>query len=169
MTDLPTYRRPLVPRLIDLLTEDGPMRLVAVTGPRQTGKTTMVLQARDELKRSGLPCWYVAVDDPTPGKPPFDTAPPEAETLLPGRAPGSEWLVSTWNRARTAADRSPRGLILALDEVQRIRNWSSIVKGLWDADRRTGCPLRVVILGSAPWAMLTESMRVWPAGSIPSP
>ena len=155
MTDLPIYRRPLVSRLIDLLTEDGPMRLVAVTGPRQTGKTTMVLQAREELKKSGLPCWYVAVDDPTPGEPPFDTAPTEAATLRPGRAPGPEWLVSTWNRARAAADRSPQGLVLALDEVQRIRNWSSIVKGLWDGDRRTGCRLRVVILGSAPWAMLT--------------
>ena len=155
MTDLPTYLRPLVPRLIDLLTEVGPMRLVAVTGPRQTGKTTIVLQAREELERSGLRCWYVAVDDPTPGKPPFDTAPPEAAPLLPGRAPGPEWLVSTWNRARAAANRSPRGLVLALDEVQRIRNWSGIIKGLWDGDRRTGCPLRVVILGSAPWAMLT--------------
>ena len=154
MTGLPTYRRPLVPRLIDLLTEVGPMRLVAVTGPRQTGKTTMVLQAREELERRGLRCWYVAVDDPTPGDPPFETAPPDAAPL-PGRAAGPEWLVSIWNRARVAANRSPRGLVLALDEVQRIRNWSGIVKGLWDGDRRTGCPLRVVILGSAPWAMLT--------------
>lgn len=154
MTGLPTYRRPLVPRLIDLLTEVGPMRLVAVTGPRQTGKTTMVLQAREELERRGLRCWYVPVDDPTPGNPPFDTTPPDAAPL-PGRAPGPEWLVSIWNRARAAANRSPRGLVLALDEVQRIRNWSGIVKGLWDGDRRTGCPLRVVILGSAPWAMLT--------------
>ena len=89
-----------------------------------------------------------------PGNPPFDTAPPDAAPH-PGRAPGPEWLVSIWNRARAAANRSPRGLVLALDEVQRIRNWSGIVKGLWDGDRRTGCPLRVVILGSAPWAMLT--------------
>ena len=49
----------------------------------------------------------------------------------------------------------PGGLLTALDEVQRIRNWSGLVKGLWDGDSRTGCPLRVVILGSAPWAMLT--------------
>ena len=154
MTGLPSYRRPLVPRLIDLLTEVGPMRLVAVTGPRQTGKTTMVLQAREELQRRGLRCWYVAVDDPTPGDPPFQTAPPDAAPL-PGRAAGPEWLVSVWSRARAAANRSPRGAVLALDEVQRIRNWSGIVKGLWDSDRRTGCPLRVVILGSAPWAMLT--------------
>ena len=155
MTDLPTYRRPLVRHLIDLLTEVGPMRLVAVTGPRQTGKTTMVLQAREELERSGLHCWYVAVDDPTPGDPPFGTAPPDAAPLRPGRTPGPEWLVSTWNRARAVANRSPQGLVLALDEIQRVQNWSGIVKGLWDGDRRTGCRLRVVILGSAPWSMLT--------------
>ena len=63
------------------------MRLVAVPGPRQTGKTTMVLQAREELEPRELRCWYVAVDDPTPGNPPFDTAPPDA-VPLPGRAPG---------------------------------------------------------------------------------
>ena len=95
MTDLPPYHHPLVARLIDLLTEVGPMRLVAVSGPWQTGKTTMVLQAREVLERRGLRCWYVAVDDPTPGEPPFDTAPPQEAPLLPGRGPGPEWLVST--------------------------------------------------------------------------
>ena len=44
---------------------------------------------------------------------------------------------------------------MALDEIQGITQWSNVVKGLWDRDRRTGCPLRVVIMGSAPWAMLT--------------
>ena len=72
-----------------------------------------------------------------------------------GRRPGREWLVSSWERARIAAERSPGGIVMVLDEIQRIANWSGVVKGLWDRDRRTGCPLRVVILGSAPWAMLT--------------
>ncbi len=44
---------------------------------------------------------------------------------------------------------------MALDEMQGIPQWSNAVKGLWDRDRRTGCPLRVVIMGSAPLAMLT--------------
>ena len=35
------------------------------------------------------------------------------------------------------------------------REWSRTVKGLWDSDRDTGCPLKVIILGSAPWALLT--------------
>ena len=130
------------------------MRLVALTGPRQTGKTTLVLQALSDLGKDGVPCWYLPVDDPTPDGPPLGV-PAVAHVLIPGRAPGPEWLVSTWERARAAAERHPRGIVMVLDEIQRIRDWSGIVKGLWDRDRRTGCPLRVVILGSAPWAMLT--------------
>ena len=51
--------------------------------------------------------------------------------------------------------------MLALDEIQMIDDWSSIVKGLWDADRAAGCPLHVIILGSAPLLMqdgLNESL-----------
>ena len=48
-----------------------------------------------------------------------------------------------------------RGFVLAIDEIQDIPEWSRAVKGLWDSDRETGCPLKVVILGSAPWALLT--------------
>ncbi len=154
MRYLPPYRRPHVARLTTLLKEDGPMRLVAVTGPRQTGKTTLVLQALSDLERDGVPCWYLPVDDPTPDKPPLG-APPVVHVLVPGQTPGPEWLVSSWERARIAAERSPGGIVMVLDEIQRIANWSGVVKGLWDRDRRTGCPLRVVILGSAPWAMLT--------------
>ena len=155
MTPLRIFCRPHVARLVDLLTEDGPMRLVAVTGPRQTGKTTMVLQALHDLERRGIPCGYVAVDDPTPHMADFSIGLADPGTLVARHPPDPRWLVSTWERARAAADRSPRGTVIAFDEVQRIPNWSSVVKGLWDGDRRTRCPLRVVILGSAPWAMLT--------------
>ena len=52
-------------------------------------------------------------------------------------------------------------VFLVIDEVQKISGWSETVKGLWDADRARGCPLRVVILGSAPLLMqqgLSESL-----------
>jgi predicted AAA+ superfamily ATPase len=51
--------------------------------------------------------------------------------------------------------------VLVLDEVQKIPGWSETVKGLWDEDTRSGLPLRVVVLGSAPLLMqqgLSESL-----------
>ena len=51
--------------------------------------------------------------------------------------------------------------MLAIDEVQKIPDWSEAVKGLWDADRAIDRPLHVIILGSAPLLMqagLTESL-----------
>jgi hypothetical protein len=50
---------------------------------------------------------------------------------------------------------------LVLDEIQKVPDWSSTVKGLWDADRAVDRPLHVVVLGSAPLLMqqgLTESL-----------
>lgn len=131
------------------------MRIAAITGPRQTGKTTIALQARKRLEASGRPCWYVPLDDPTPD-----------ESLAPGLLDGVDavpaggtrderWLVEIWESARRAAARTDRGLVLVLDEIQNIPRWSNVVKGLWDGDRRAERPLRLVILGSAPWHMLT--------------
>ena len=37
-----------------------------------------------------------------------------------------------------------------LDEVQKIRSWSDVVKQLWDEDTIAETPLRVMLLGSAP-------------------
>ena len=40
-----------------------------------------------------------------------------------------------------------------VDEIQKVPQWSSHVKGLWDADRAQGAPMHVVLLGSAPLLM----------------
>ncbi len=136
------YERPLVERVVQFL-EMEPPSLVAVIGPRQTGKTTIAEQA---LRRTGLPHWLVAVDDPTAHEVPFGRL---------GDVPDREWLVNVWSRARQEARASPSGFILALDEVQHIKGWSDLVKGMWDRDRAEECPLQVVVLGSAPWDLLT--------------
>ncbi len=71
------------------------------------------------------------------------------------------WLQRVWERCRHQAWASDRGFILVLDEIQKINRWSDTVKGLWDADRGSGCPMHVVILGSAPLLMqagLNESL-----------
>ena len=63
--------------------------------------------------------------------------------------------------ARRQAWRSEGGFVLVLDEIQKLDRWSDAVKGLWDADRAEGCPLHVMILGSAPLVLqagLNESL-----------
>lgn len=127
--------------------------MIAVFGPRQSGKTTLVEQA---LCQTDRPSRHVRVDEPDIGES-SDSEP----TLRPPRAPDYEWLVRTWQQAREEADANPRGFVLVLDEIQALPQWSTVVKGLWDADRAENRPLHVVLLGSAPLRVqsgLTESL-----------
>ena len=151
-----SFQRSQVQTLLDRLNEP-PRHILAVFGPRQTGKTTIVRQALQSTDRESR---YLAVDDPD------DSGFPVASlgTELTGTAPGvrdTQWLVDSWNRAREIAQHGPRGYVLAIDEIQRIPDWSQTVKGLWDADRSAGCPMHVVVLGSAPLIVqsgLSESL-----------
>ena len=156
MTD--AFERSQVETLCQRLAEP-PARLIALFGPRRTGKTTIALQALRRIDRKGR---WLPVDKPDPDpngfRPPFDSAAP---TLTESEERDKEWLVDNWKRARDDAERSPPGFVLVLDEIQKIPQWSETVKGLWDADRVSGCPLHVVLLGSAPLLMqsgLSESL-----------
>ena len=143
------FKRPHVETVSRLLAESSPRLVVAVTGPRRTGKTTIIRQA---LELAGLPNRYVPLDRPIDDK---RAAP---RSLQP---PDTSLLVRLWADARQEAKRTERGFVLALDEVQHVEGWSRVVKGLWDHDQMTECPLRVIVAGSAPWAMLVglnESM-----------
>lgn len=136
---------------------ERPERLIALFGPRRIGKTTIALQALRQIDRQGR---RLAVDEPDPSGifPPFDSAEP---TLAVPQERDTAWLVRNWEQARVEAERSPGGFVLVLDEIQKIPQWSETVKGLWDSDRVSGCPLHVVILGSAPLLMqsgLSESL-----------
>ena len=150
--------------------EEDPRWIIVITGPRQAGKTTLVRQVLDRIRR---PSSHIAVDapDPTATLPSsiasatdaphsaWSTAP--AAALPPVDKRDARWLVRQWEQARLAARRSERGFVLALDEIQKIPNWSETVKGLWDADRLAGVPLHVVLLGSAPLLMqqgMSESL-----------
>ena len=137
--------------------QEEPAFINAIFGPRQTGKTTIVRQA---LAQIDLDSRYLAVDAPDADRPSGYST----ETLAPLPEPwnrGTDWLVRHWEKARLEADRAAQGYVLVLDEIQRIPQWSSIVKGLWDADRAKNRSLRVVILGSTPMLMqkgLSESL-----------
>jgi hypothetical protein len=121
------YRRPQAAELTRRLAE--PRRFIqVVAGPRQVGKSTLVQQVVDGLAAEAR---YASADEPT--------------------LRGPEWIAQQWEAARLAArDAGEEGAVLVLDEIQKIPAWSETVKRLWDEDTRSRCPLKVVLLGSAP-------------------
>lgn len=137
-----TFRRDQVAELVRRLRERR-RHMQVVAGPRQVGKTTLVLQAFEELDG---PTRFASADEPT----------------LRSRA----WIEEQWEAARVLAGNDAKvpaggGAVLALDEIQKIPGWSETVKRLWDEDTRVGRPLHVVLLGSAPLLVaqgLTESL-----------
>ena len=132
------YKRPQFKVLSDRLLE--PRRFIQVlSGPRQSGKTTLIGQVLKELRG---PSRYASADAP--------------------ESHSSIWLEQEWNAARLELSSSPaRGFILALDEIQKVPAWSDTVKKLWDEDNLRGLDLKVVLLGSSSLLIqsgLTESL-----------
>ena len=102
-----------------------------VIGPRQTGKTTAVRQA---VENSGQPVHFANADGPF--------------------VFSSEWLESEWEKGRFLAEEakaqdSEAGAILVIDEIQKIEQWSSVVKMLWDQDAWNKLNLKVILTGSS--------------------
>ena len=126
--------------------------MTVVAGPRQVGKTTMVIEAV-----ASFPNHYVAAEQREPYPPPavIDIREELTETTF-----DANWLVSQWRYARSETLRlqqagrlgggSPSAFVLVIDEIQKIPRWAEVVKGLWDSDRANRIPLHVVLLGSAP-------------------
>lgn len=145
--------------------------LIFIGGPRQCGKTTLIRQALSRIDQRTMRYRYLAVDksEPkvTPSAPDSSTDSDrqeekwsDLETKETGERDG-RWLVSAWELARREVAYSEKGFVLVFDEIQKIPNWSEVVKGLWDADRWENRPLHVVLLGSAPLLMqrgMTESL-----------
>lgn len=107
-----------------------------IIGPRQVGKTTAILQALDAIPRS-RPRHYATADAVFRGD--------------------WSWIERQWIDAQNLGENT----ILVLDEIQKIENWSEIVKKLWDESITTGHRVRLVLLGSSSLAMqvgLSESL-----------
>ena len=144
---MPEFQRAQVASLCKSLRQSN-FQLSMLFGPRQAGKTTIAKQALCQLNVANR---FIAVDDPrsiTASR--ASSGPPARPTVLrQPQAADAHWLVETWVQARQDANRFGE-FVLALDGVRNIRNWSRIVKGLWDEDRRNGIKLRVVLLDSVP-------------------
>lgn len=96
-------------------------------GPRQVGKTTLIKQILHDIS---IPYIFVSADNT------FGVE----ET----------WLRNTWNQCRLEITKNNyTDFILIVDEVQKIANWSEIVKKEWDDDTFHDVPLKVILLGSS--------------------
>lgn len=108
-----------------MLETDNPL-IQVVAGPRQTGKSTMISQALDQVD---TPAHSVSADDVI--------------------NPDVDWLRTEWQQARNLQRDKGAPAILVLDEIQKVKGWPNAVKGLWDADQRNSLPLKVVLSGSS--------------------
>lgn len=153
-----SYRRPQEALLLERLSE--PVRFVNIlSGPRQVGKTTIV---RNLIPTGSSRGFYISVDDDSER---FGTESSQftSADIAPPEKRDGEWLRYYWHEARTRAQRwldanesksiKPQPYVFVVDEIQKIEQWSEVVKGLWDADRANGLEMHVVLLGSAPLLM----------------
>ena len=111
----------------------GPLPIQLLTGPRQVGKTTLLLELAEGYGDEAI---YVAADAP--------------EAALPG------YWEQLWARAEGLATRGERAILL-LDEVHLLSDWSALLKTVWDRLRRKKIAVHVVATGSSALRLATGS------------
>ena len=112
-------------RLSSRLDEPAPGRIQLLAGPRQVGKTTLLLELEERLGPQAL---YLAADSP--------------EGALPG----------FWERLQARAEETAAAegrAVLLLDEAHLLAGWAARLKGLWDRFRRKKIPVHIVATGSS--------------------
>lgn len=142
--------------LLERLKEPAPGRIQLLTGPRQIGKTTLLLDIYEQFGERAL---YIACDSP--------------EAAIPG----------FWERLwMSAEDRAEQhGLVCVfLDEIHLVDNWAAQLKSAWDRLRRRKIPVHIVATGSCSLSLSWGSreslagrferitMSHWSAGALAS-
>ena len=117
-----------------------PRKFIQVlVGPRQVGKTTLIKQL---IQKTDILCHFVTADD-----------------LY---AADTTWLKHEWGNARFQMQQNERKeILLIVDEVQKVPNWSETVKKEWDNDSFSDINVKVILLGSSRLLIqkgLTESL-----------
>lgn len=60
------------------------------------------------------------------------------------------WIADCWGAARSLKESKKYSeFILVIDEIQKIANWSEIIKKEWDSDTFNDCDIKVLLLGSS--------------------
>lgn len=117
-----------------------PRRFIQVlVGPRQVGKTTLIIQL---LQKNKWANHFISADAVA--------------------ASNTTWLEQQWETARLKMQQgNAEEFLLVIDEIQKVSNWSETVKSLWDGDTRATRNLKVILLGSSRMLLqqgLTESL-----------
>lgn len=114
-------------------------KMQVIAGPRQVGKSTLVEQVCQSLE---LPSFIFNAD------------------AIP--ADDNDWIRRVWESVRIQVrNQSLSEAILVIDEIQKLKQWSEVVKREWDADIRNKVPIKVLLLGSSRLLLrkgLTESL-----------
>lgn len=107
------------------LADPGPGRIQLLSGPRQVGKTTLLLELAGHLGSSAS---YAACDGPEAGVPGF------------------------WERLWAEVTEKARDgstAVVLLDEVHHLDNWAAGLKAEYDRIRRHKLPIHIVATGSS--------------------
>ena len=120
------YKRAEYQVIIDRMKE--PRKFIQVVmGARQIGKSTVVKQVLQDLD---MPYQFFSADN------------------VP--ATNSAWISDCWAAVRSLkASRGWESVILVIDEIQKIANWSEVVKKEWDDDTFHDRDIKVLLLGSS--------------------
>lgn len=132
------FERPYL-KLVKARIEEPRKFIQVILGPRQVGKTAMLNQLLSKLSISFL---YESADAIS--------------------ATNSTWIMQVWESARLQMKVSGVSeFLLVIDEIQKIDNWSEVIKQQWDKDTRENANIKLIILGSSRLLIqkgLTESL-----------
>ncbi len=107
---------------------EEPRRFIQVlTGPRQVGKSTVVKQVLKDYDGEYL---FFSADN------------------VP--ATNGAWISDCWSSVRRLMfSKALTSIVLVIDEIQKIANWSEVVKKEWDHDSFHDVGVKVLLLGSS--------------------
>ncbi len=107
--------------------EENRKFIQVVMGARQIGKSTVVKQVLNDIT---IPFQFYSADN------------------VPGS--NTAWISNCWETTRHLKKNNGwKNMILVIDEIQKIANWSEVVKKEWDNDTFHDNNIKVLLLGSS--------------------